>query len=83
MFALTVTVGLSDGHDSDSQENIVTISSQHIDPYQNALHTNLGDKIAEHERLKAVLKKLNPNDYLDWDESAYHRKFDDSRSSYS
>lgn len=80
---LTVTTVMSDGFDSDFKQNIVTISSKHLDPYQKALQSNLGDKIAEHERLKTVLKRLNPNDYLDWDESAFHRKFDDSRSSYS
>lgn len=80
---MTVTAAMSDSFDSDSRQNAATISTVHLDPYQKALQTNLGDKIAEHERLKTVLKRLNPNDYLDWDESAFHRKFDDDRSSYS
>lgn len=48
-----------------------------IDPYRNALQTNLGDKIAEHNRLETILKKLNPSDYIDWDETIQPDRFDD------
>lgn len=38
------------------------------DPYNEAMLTYLGDQIEEHERLKEILIKLNPRDYVDWDD---------------
>lgn len=39
-----------------------------LDPYNDALQKYLGDQIEEHERLKDVLKRLNPRNSVDWDE---------------
>jgi len=52
-----------------------------LDPYQLALQRNMGDFIKQHEQLKDVLIRLNPSDYIDWDEPSYLRDFDDSDSS--
>lgn len=51
-----------------------------LDPYKKALRTNLGDHIAEHDRLETILKKLNPSDYIDWDELSLHERFDEPNS---
>lgn len=53
-----------------------------LDPYKKALQTNLGHKIAEHNRLETILRKLNPRDYLDWDELSHRDRFDVPESYY-
>lgn len=52
------------------------------DPYNDALHFYLGDLIEEHEKLKDVLMRLNPRDYVDWD-SVEQKIFESSSSSWN
>lgn len=68
-----------------STEDFVIETSREIDPYNEALQFYQGATIEKHERLKEVLMRLNPRDYLDWDVSDFdiNKRFDDPDSSSS
>lgn len=52
------------------------------DLYTETLKKYLGDHIEQHERLKDILVRLNPSDYIDWDEVEY-KSLEPSSSSES
>jgi len=50
-----------------------------LDPYIKALNFYLGEKIEQHNQIKAVYKRIKP---MDWDRSDFNLRFDDPESSY-
>lgn len=71
--------------DNRSPEDFINnLAVDPIDPYFEALHYYQGENIKEYERLKEILARLSPRDYLDdWDKLGFHKAFDDSASSSS
>lgn len=69
---------------SDNRSPEDFINKPSVDPYFDALHYYQGENLKEYERLKEILARLSPRDYLDdWDKLGFHKTFDDSASSSS
>lgn len=62
----------------EEAEDILIASQNEIDPYFDALKYYQGDNMKEYDRLKEILERLSPRNYLDdWGKLGFHKAFDD------